>query len=221
MLGLILVLALGAPTNSETDGSLAEENELLKLRLQALEDELQEEKRHSYVVVHGYIAEAENVMMETMDIDQAKAWCNSHKRCKGFTFGGADERPGDEVTVTFKTPAILTASVPSTAGGFQGAPRCELGELREGVFDVRCAIPAESGIGTVVLDISHSGAMNLGKLEEANSPAIIAHGLTFESICIVFALRRGHVAGPHSSDEQLVQQGPLSVASTFVLQSQQ
>ena len=102
MLGLILVLALGAPTNSETDGSLAEENELLKLRLQALEDELQEEKRHSYVVVHGYIAEAENVMMETMDIDQAKAWCNSHKRCKGFTFGGADERPGDEVTVTFK-----------------------------------------------------------------------------------------------------------------------
>lgn len=155
MLGLILVLALGAPTNSETDGSLAEENELLKLRLQALEDELQEEKRHSYVVVHGYIAEAENVMMETMDIDQAKAWCNSHKRCKGFTFGGADERPGDEVTVTFK------------AGS---------------------KVHQDANWVSYVKESSMFGAMNLGKLEEANSPAIIAHGLTFESICIVFAL---------------------------------
>jgi hypothetical protein len=30
--------------------------------------------------------------------------------------------------------------------------------------------------------------MNLGRLDQAGSPAIIAHGLTFESICIVFAL---------------------------------
>jgi len=36
--------------------------------------------------------------------------------------------------------------------------------------------------------IDVAGTMNLGKLDEAGSPAIIAHGLTFESICIVFAL---------------------------------
>jgi hypothetical protein len=104
MLELSLLLMLSAPT-SELDGKLVEENAMLKLRLQALEDELQEEKRHSYVVVHGYITSSENVMMETMDVDQAKAWCNSHRRCRGFTFGGSDERPGDEVTVTFKARA--------------------------------------------------------------------------------------------------------------------
>jgi len=103
-LGLLLLAthALGAPTNEPGSELAVEENMLLKLRLQALEDELRDEKRHSYVVVHGYITGSENVLVETMDVDTAKAWCNSHRSCKGFTFGGAEERPGDEVTVTFK-----------------------------------------------------------------------------------------------------------------------
>mmetsp|Transcript_4235 Transcript_4235/g.7079 ORF Transcript_4235/g.7079 Transcript_4235/m.7079 type:complete len:225 (-) Transcript_4235:86-760(-) len=78
------------------------ENKMLKLRLRALEDQLQEEAQFSYVVVKGYITGAENVFLETMSIDEAKAYCNSNPGCKGFTFGGSDERPEDEVTVTFK-----------------------------------------------------------------------------------------------------------------------
>lgn len=104
MLELPLLLMLSAPT-SELDDELVEENAMLKVQLQALEDELREGKRHSYIIVHGYITGSENVMMETMDVDMAKAWCNSHRRCRGFTFGGSDERPGDEVTVTFKARA--------------------------------------------------------------------------------------------------------------------
>lgn len=104
---LFACLGLGAPAD-QGQAVLSQENELLRLRLQALEDELQETgQAYSYVVVKGYISGAENVLEETMDIDQAKAWCNSNRRCKGFTIGGSEERPDDEVTVTFKVRYTL------------------------------------------------------------------------------------------------------------------
>ena len=39
----------------------------------------------------GYIADAENVWMETMEVDEAKHYCNANAKCKGFTFAGPDE----------------------------------------------------------------------------------------------------------------------------------
>ena len=48
-------------------------------------------RRYSYVVVKGYIADAENVWMETMEVDEAKHYCNANAKCKGFTFAGPDE----------------------------------------------------------------------------------------------------------------------------------
>ena len=48
-------------------------------------------RRYSYVVVKGYIADAENVWMETMEVDEAKQYCNANAKCKGFTFAGPDE----------------------------------------------------------------------------------------------------------------------------------
>ena len=50
----------------------------------------------------GYITDAENVFMETMEVDEAKQYCNANAKCKGFTFAGPEERPEDEVTITFK-----------------------------------------------------------------------------------------------------------------------
>jgi hypothetical protein len=47
--------------------------------------------RYSYVVVKGYITDAENVWMETMEVDEAKQYCNANAKCKGFTFAGPDE----------------------------------------------------------------------------------------------------------------------------------
>lgn len=75
-------------TMSDGD-TLSRENEELKERLQVLERELKEsDKQWGYVVVKGLIVDSENVYMETMDVDQAKQYCNAHPECKGFTFGG-------------------------------------------------------------------------------------------------------------------------------------
>ena len=82
-------------------------------RLQALEDELEEDIAKSYLVVRGYIAGSENVFMETMDVDSAKAWCNSHADCKGFTFGGDMERPEDEVAAAREATAQARATDPA------------------------------------------------------------------------------------------------------------
>lgn len=81
---------------------LTDENQALRLKLKTLEAALKEEIKFSYVVVKGYITDAENVFMETMEVDEAKQYCNANLQCKGFTFAGPDDRPGDEVTVTFK-----------------------------------------------------------------------------------------------------------------------
>ena len=99
----LLVLGLqAAPTANQQEedalasipaDALASENEMLKLRLNALQNALKEEKKWAYVVVKGYISGAENVFMETMDVDTAKQYCNAHAECQGFTFNGPDERP--------------------------------------------------------------------------------------------------------------------------------
>ena len=50
------------------------------------------------VVVKGYITDAENVFMETMEVDEAKQYCNANAKCKGFTFAGPDECATPAVT---------------------------------------------------------------------------------------------------------------------------
>ena len=103
----VAALALCLLTVSADDEAtnLEEEHELLKQRLAALQTKLKEEEQFSYVVSKGMIVDAENVFMETMELMDAKQWCNSNPNCKGFTFlapmNGATE-PDDEVTVTFK-----------------------------------------------------------------------------------------------------------------------
>lgn len=87
--------------------ALEQENEQLKERLKLLQEHLKDEERYSYVVTRGYIAGAENVYMETMEVASAKQWCNSNSGCYGFTFLGStdgEQQPDDEVTVTFKGP---------------------------------------------------------------------------------------------------------------------
>ena len=115
LLPSVLVAPVEEP-EGETD-SAAAETEALKQRLQALEDELEEDLAKSYLVVRGYIAGSENVFMETMDVDSAKAWCNSHADCKGFTFGGDMERPEDEVAAAREATAQARATVLSLASG--------------------------------------------------------------------------------------------------------
>ena len=89
---LSAVVAAGAAAVADTEAAdLAAENSMLQLKLKRLEDELQQELKYSYVVVKGYIADAENVWMETMEVDEAKQYCNANAKCKGFTFAGPDE----------------------------------------------------------------------------------------------------------------------------------
>ena len=120
-LSLLLVAVLlgvrAVPVDPEGRGDESEsealeaENEQLKQRLKALETKLKEEQQWTYVVVKGYISGAENVFMETMEVDQAKQYCNANPQCQGFTFNGPDERPEDEVTVTFKAGSDVEADV--------------------------------------------------------------------------------------------------------------
>lgn len=134
----VLVFALGGgalytkggPEESELpeEPELEAENEALKERLKLLEGALTEERKWGYTVVKGLIVEAENVFMETMEVDEAKRYCNSRPECKGFTFGGPEERPEDEVTVTFKSGSKIEHDVnwvsyvkESAAGGAFGA----------------------------------------------------------------------------------------------------
>lgn len=83
--------ATAAATPDLETAQLAEENSMLQLKLKRLEDELQQELKYSYVVVKGYITDAENIFMETMEVDEAKQYCNANADCKGFTFGGPNE----------------------------------------------------------------------------------------------------------------------------------
>ena len=78
------------------EDDVEEENRVLKLRLQALQQELAkegDEMQYSYLVVKGMIADAESVYMETMDIDEAKL--DEWRGIAGVPAGGnPDERSG-------------------------------------------------------------------------------------------------------------------------------
>ena len=110
-------------------------------------------------MVKGYITDAENVFGETMEIDEAKQFCNANPKCKGFTFAGPDERPEDEVTVTFKAGSKV-------------------------MHDTNwVSFVKESSVFGAL-----HGAIKPGSLDELESPSIISQGVTFESICLLFAV---------------------------------
>ena len=102
-LPLLYVLSALADGEDDETRALENENEQLKARLKALQ-QIHEEVKYSYVVVKGMIVGAEMIYMETMEVPEAKQWCNSNEQCKGFTFGTDldGEAPEDEVTMTFK-----------------------------------------------------------------------------------------------------------------------
>eukprot|EP00965_Chrysotila_dentata_P200303 6179904-Pleurochrysis_carterae.AAC.2 len=184
--------------------ALAAENAMLKLRLNALKQEASEmEPRYSYVVVKGYIAGAQNVYMETMGVDEAKQYCNSNPKCKGFTFNGPHEHPEDEVTVAFKGGSKVAHDVnwisyvkeSSMFGTRQALSVHRLSKL------LGCQLHPGSHL-SIAMDarrfrplicpsrrLFRAGALHGAmQLDEADNPAVIKQGLTFESICIVFAL---------------------------------
>lgn len=148
------------------DAGLEGENEKLRARLKELEGQLGDEAQHAYVVVKGMISDEETVFSETMEVDDAKRWCNANEQCKGFTFGGDDERPDDEVTVTFK-------------GGTHTDPM--------------------PGFVSYVKETSVFGAVGDAamQLEGGGASAIVAHGLTFQACCLVFALGIAVAYGVH------------------------
>lgn len=105
----LLSLASIAPAvsgeSAADTAALEKENVELQQRLAALQERLKEEEQYSYVVSKGMIVGAENVYMETMELTDAKQWCNSNAQCKGFTFLApldGSQQPEDEVTITFK-----------------------------------------------------------------------------------------------------------------------
>ena len=151
--------AYAAPAPGDEEAALADENQALKLKLKRLQAELEEETKYSYVVVKGYITDAENVFMETMEIDEAKQYCNANPKCKGFTFSGPEERPEDEVTVTFKAGSKVTHDANWVS-----------------------FVKESSVFGAI------HGAIKPGSLDELESPSIISQGVTFESICLLFAV---------------------------------
>ena len=140
------------------EDDVEEENRVLKLRLQALQQELAkegDEMQYSYLVVKGMIADAESVYMETMDIDEAKRYCNSNPECKGFSFEGPETRPEDEVTVMFK-------------GG---------NKVNHDALWV-----------SYVKESSLFGALNAATgSDDTSNPRIISQSITFNSIALAFA----------------------------------
>jgi len=153
---LLCLAALCISVLAEDD--VEEENRVLKLRLQALQQELAkegDEMQYSYLVVKGMIADAESVYMETMDIDEAKRYCNSNPECKGFSFEGPETRPEDEVTVMFK-------------GG---------NKVNHDALWV-----------SYVKESSLFGALNAATgSDDTSNPRIISQSITFNSIALGFA----------------------------------
>lgn len=205
--------------------SLEAENEELKSRLKALQDQLKEEEQYSvrrlpfrpriacvllismskagsswscslhispscwwtmmmrrssltpphplplpqYVVTRGYIAGAENVYMETMEVASAKQWCNSNPNCFGFTFlGGADgeQQPDDEVTVTFK-----------------GAPAPGTTNLDVEPDQAYVSYVKHTSSASILGHVGDAG-MQL----DGGSAALVGHWIGFNSAALVFVL---------------------------------
>ena len=150
--------------SDDLDG-LEKENKELVERLAMLEDRLKEEEQFTYIVTRGFISGAETIYSETMEVVQAKQWCNSNAECKGFSFLGGESLgdPEDEVTVTFK-----------------GAP--EAGEK----FKV-----AEDQAYVSYMKESSSkafGALGGAGMQLQGGESLIASFLTSQSIALVFVL---------------------------------
>ncbi|KAL1522977.1 hypothetical protein AB1Y20_017940 [Prymnesium parvum] len=143
---------------SSEDEVISKENEDLKQRIQELETQL--DRKWGYMVVKGMIVDAENIFMETMEVEEAKQYCNSRPECKGFTFGGPEERPEDEVTVTFKSGSKMehdmnwVSYVKESNGAFGaiGDAAMQLGDAHTGssiaiqsiTYEVLCLLIAAS-----------------------------------------------------------------------------
>ena len=152
----------------EADADAIEaENAQLRNRLKALEDRLADERQYSYVVTKGYLSGAETVYMETMEVAEAKQWCNANQQCKGFTFlapAESDAEPDDEVTVTFK-----------------GTP--ETGEkLRVDGDQSMMSYVKESATAFGAVG---DAAMNLAG---ADGQAVVSQGLTYSGVSLVFVV---------------------------------
>ena len=80
---LLLQLGFGRGENEESSQDIESENAALRKRLEVLEGRLKEEQQYSYVVAKGYLTGAETIYMETMEVAQAKIWCNANENCKG------------------------------------------------------------------------------------------------------------------------------------------
>ena len=89
-----------------------------------------------------------------------RQYCNSNARCKGFSFGGDDERPGDEVTVTFKGGSHVH-------------------------HDANWVSYVKDTHSASVFGHLH-GAMK--SLDEAEAPAVVTHALAFEGVCLLLAI---------------------------------
>jgi hypothetical protein len=197
LLRVLLAALVASASPSMEDGGVEEEleneNEMLKARLEQLEGQLKEEIKYSYVVVKGYIVDAEMIFMETMELGEAKQWCNANARCKGFTFGGPVESPEDEVTVTFK-------------GGEDGA-----------VLETQ---PDAESISYIKESATPFGAVGGAGLDASESHAVATQVVTFEAICFAFVLgiaavvcrqrlrgrkarlaEKGLLPGPHAAGE--------------------
>ena len=161
----IVAVALHRAQASTADDAIAIENEQLRSRLKALESRLDEERQFSYVRASGYLGGAATIYEETMEVAEAKQWCNANPECKGFTFlaplEGDDEQ---EVTVTFKgTPeskALQVISDPSMASYIKAAA-------------------AESIFGNI-----GDAAM---QLTSADHQSVVSQWLTFQVACILLA----------------------------------
>ena len=89
-----------------------------------------------------------------------RQYCNSNPRCKGFSFGGDDERPEDEVTVTFKGGSHVH-------------------------HDAEWISYVKDSHSASVFGHLH-GAMK--SLDEAEAPAVVAHALVFEGAALLLAI---------------------------------
>jgi hypothetical protein len=178
LLVLPLLLGIDASTDAEPE-DIESENEKLRQRLKELESQLHEAEAFSYVVAKGYIAGAETIFMETMEVAEAKQWCNANPNCKGFTFlapledGDSqandkvtetrDVEPDDEVTVTFK-------AAPEDGSTFK--------------------VDADPGMVSYIKETTKFGAVGDAamQLSGTSGHTVVAHWLGFESGCFIFVL---------------------------------
>ena len=167
LVGLLLALAGAQEVPSHDAQEMEAENEELRNRLRVLEEKLHDDAQYAYVVQKGYLSGAETIYMETMEVAEAKQWCNANANCKGFTFLAPAEgevEPDDEVTVTFK-----------------GAP--EAGERLK--VDADASMMSYVKESTTAFGAVGDAAMNLAG---ADGHAVVTAGLTYNGISLLFVV---------------------------------